>query len=259
MSLVWDGSYLAAPQLCVPNSKGDTVFEGIISAAVVIGVGILGFLIRGYFGSYMSEKGKNLATKEDIAQITAQIENVKASVQTLTQLKTDYEQQRRQWLLSFYDSSVEMLYEKFNVNFGDFPSDEGRSLFEFQRTFRVLAASMLKEYQRIVLYFENEDPVRINAESVLNAALEAESIVRKRFGHIKITFVEEAAAFKSGELQRIDVAVAKSNEASKVYWDEIRPIVATFRDALRQYLTFVNQFLRKDSEIDSQIAQRSRT
>ena len=140
------------------------MLEGIISTAVVIGVGILGFLLRGYFGSYVSEKGKNLATKEDIAQITTQIENVKASIQTLAQLKTDYEQQRRQWLLSFYDSSVEMLYEKFSVNFGDLPSDDGRSLFEFQQTFRALASSMVKEYQRIVLYFEHEDPLRINAE-----------------------------------------------------------------------------------------------
>jgi hypothetical protein len=235
------------------------VLEGIISTAVVIVVGILGFLLRGYFGSYVSEKGKNLATKEDIAQITTQIENVKASIQTLAQLKTDYEQQRRQWLLSFYDSSVEMLYEKFSVNFGDLPSDEGRSLFEFQQSFRVLAASMVKEYQRIVLYFENEDPLRINAESVLNAALEAESVVRRRFGRIKITLLEEVAAFKSGERQRMEEAVAKSNEANKVYWDDMRPIVTTFRDALRQYLTFVNLFLRKDSEIDSQILQRSRT
>lgn len=233
------------------------MIEGIISAAVVLGVGILGFLLRGYFGSYVSEKGKNLATKEDIAQITTQIENVKASIQTLAQLKTDYEQQRRQWLLSFYDSSVEMLYEKFSVNFGDLPSDDGLSLFEFQQTFRVLASSMVKEYQRIVLYFEHEDPLRINAETVLNAALKAESVVRRRLGRIKITLLEEVAAFKSGERQRIDEAVAKSNEANKVYWDDMRPIVATFSDALRLYLTFVNLFLRKDSEIDSQILHRS--
>jgi len=235
------------------------VLEGIISTAVVLGVGILGFVLRGYFGSYMCEKGKNLATKEDIAEITTQIENVKASIQTLAQLKTDYEQQRRQWLLSFYDSSVEMLYQKLSVSFGDFPSDDGRSLFEFQQSFRVLASSMLKEYQRIVLYFEHDHPLRVNAEKVLNAALQAESVVKTRFGGIKITSLEEVAAFNSGEGQRIDEAVAKSNEANKAYWDEMRPIASTFRDALREYLIFVNQFLRKDTDIDSQISQRSTT
>ena len=230
------------------------MLEGIISTAVVLGVGILGFLFRGYFGSYVSEKGKNLATKEDIAQITAQIENVKASIQTLAQLKTDYEQQRRQWLLSFYDSSVEMLYEKFSVNFGDFPSDDGRSLFQFQQSFRVLVASMVKEYQRIVLYFEHEDPLRVNAEKVLNAALEAESVVKGRFGQIKITSLEEAAAFKSGDSHRVDEAVAKANDANKAYWKQMNPSAKSFHDALHQYLTSVNLFLRKDSDIDSQIS-----
>lgn len=233
------------------------MLEGIISAVVVLGAGILGFLLRGYFGSYVSEKGKNLATKEDIAQITAQIENVKASIQTLAQLKTDYEQQRRQWLLSFYDSSVEMLYEKFGVNFGSLPSDDGRSLFEFQQSFRILIASMVKEYQRIVLYFEHQDPLRVHAEKVLKAAIEAESVVKKRFGQVKITSLEEAAAFKSGDRQRMDETVAKSNEANKTYWDDMRPIVANFRDALQQYLAFVNQFLRNGNDIEPRISQIS--
>ena len=230
-------------------NQGDKVLEGIISTAAVVVVGILGFLLRGYFGSYVSEKGKNLATKEDITQITAQIENVKASIQTLAQLKTDYEQQRRHWLLSFYDSSIEMLYKKLSVNFGDFPSDDGRSLFEFQESFRVIVASMVKEYQRIVLYFEHKAPLRVYAEKVLNAVLEADSVFKRRFGQIRITSMEKVAAFRSGDRQRIDEGVAKSNDANKVYWEQMDPIKETFRDALRQYLTFVNRFLRKDTNI----------
>jgi len=235
-------------------NQGDEVLEGMISTAVVIIAGILGFLFRGYFGSYVSEKGKNLATKEDIAQITAQIENVKASIQTLAQLKTDYEQQRRHWLLSFYDSSIEMLYEKFSMNFGDLPFDNGHSLFEFQQSFRGIVTSMVKKYQRIVLYFEHEDSLRVNAEKVLTTVLEADSVFKKRFGQIKITLMEEANAFKSGDRQRIDETVAMSNDANKLYWDQMRPITENFHDALRQYLTVVNQFLRKDSDIDSQIS-----
>lgn len=226
------------------------MFEGLITTVLVLTVGILGFFLRGYFGSYISEKGKNLATKEDVAQITAQIENIKASIQILAKIKTDYEQQRRQWLLSFYDSSVEMLYEKFGVSFGELPSDDGRSLFEFQQSFRILLASMVKEYQRIVLYFEHEDPLRVNAEEVLNKALEAELVFRRRFWQVKITLMEETAAFTSGERQREDEARAKSNEANKAYWDDMRPIVANFRDALCRYLTFVNQFLKNGNNID---------
>ncbi len=39
---------------------------------------ILYLLIKGYLNSYLSEKGKNLATKEDIKDITYKIEDVKS-------------------------------------------------------------------------------------------------------------------------------------------------------------------------------------
>jgi len=41
-------------------------------------VAVGGFLFGKFFPSYFSEKGKNLATKEDISQITNSIENVKS-------------------------------------------------------------------------------------------------------------------------------------------------------------------------------------
>ena len=46
----------------------------------VIGLAILGLLLNRTLPSYLSEKGKNLATKEDIGSITESVENVKAAV-----------------------------------------------------------------------------------------------------------------------------------------------------------------------------------
>jgi hypothetical protein len=227
------------------------MLEQVLSVAVVLGVGGLGFLLRGYFASYASEKGKNLATKQDVAQITSQVESVKASIQTLSHLKTDYERQRREWLLSFYDSAVEMLYEKFNMNFGDMPFDDGRSLFEFQQSYGALMASMLKQYQRIVLYFKHEDPLKASAADVVTAALGARPVFKKRFSGLKSTLLEEAEAFKSGDRQRYHEAVDKSDEAAKAYWNEMSPAVLAFQEALQRYLTHVNQFLREGGPPDS--------
>lgn len=41
----------------------------------------IGWFIKEYFPSYMKEKGKNLATKEDIEEITKKIESVKSEFQ----------------------------------------------------------------------------------------------------------------------------------------------------------------------------------
>jgi hypothetical protein len=52
------------------------MLEQIPSIVWILAVGILGFILRGYVASYASEKGRNLATKEDVAQITSQVESV---------------------------------------------------------------------------------------------------------------------------------------------------------------------------------------
>jgi hypothetical protein len=50
---------------------------GVGSASgLVVGVCVF-FLARTYFGSYLNEKAKNLASKEDIAEITRLVEDVK--------------------------------------------------------------------------------------------------------------------------------------------------------------------------------------
>lgn len=210
----------------------------------VLVVGVIGGLVlRPYITSYAAEKGKNLATKEDIRDITAQIEKVKTDIHLLGQLKTDYEQQRREWLLRFYDSAVELLYDRFAVNFGDIPFDGGRSLFEYQQNFRLNISQLLKAYQRIVIYFRHEDRVRKHAEEVLNAALQSRKVVSKKFGEIKRTSIEEELAFQSSDQSRVAAAVAESDVANKAFWDEMRPIADEFQDALRAYLTALNIYL----------------
>ncbi len=49
-----------------------------ISVASFVVVVAGGFFLRSYLPSYFTEKGKNLASKEDIAQITRLVESVKA-------------------------------------------------------------------------------------------------------------------------------------------------------------------------------------
>jgi len=47
----------------------------------VLSVFILGLFLKNFLPSYMTEKGKNLATKEDIAEITKKTEEVQSEFQ----------------------------------------------------------------------------------------------------------------------------------------------------------------------------------
>lgn len=50
----------------------------ILQVVALLGIAALGILYKYYLPGYATEKGKNLATKEDVADITSRIEDVKA-------------------------------------------------------------------------------------------------------------------------------------------------------------------------------------
>jgi hypothetical protein len=62
--------------------KGWSMMWGnILSIITLLGIGALYLFIKNYLPNYMNEKGKNLATKEDIAEITQKTEEVKTEFQ----------------------------------------------------------------------------------------------------------------------------------------------------------------------------------
>ena len=216
---------------------------------------ILGLFIRSYLPSYLKEKGKNLATKEDIGNITdqaervrtfysAQLEGIRSEIEKSRDEKGEYLRKQRASLLRFYDLSIELFYEKLSVNFGDFPSDKGQSLVKFQESFFELASNLLKSYQRIVIFFNHDAKVRAGAENTLNQILKARIVVKDYFGKVKITLIEETQAFISGDNKNIEEAVKATNEANTDYWNAMRPVMDELRKSLIIYLTALNEFLR---------------
>lgn len=56
-----------------------------------------------FFKSYFTEKGKNIATKEDIGNITKEIETVKNEVKYLNQIKFEISKEKKEVALDFYN------------------------------------------------------------------------------------------------------------------------------------------------------------
>ena len=125
---------------------------------ITLFVAILAYLVVNKFlPSYANKKGENLATKEDIGEITREIEKVKTAMASAQHEHEEYLREQRACLLKFYDFAIEFMYQKLAVNFGDFPMDNGQSMADFQRSFFDLVSNLLKSYQRIVVYFARED------------------------------------------------------------------------------------------------------
>lgn len=65
---------------------------GSVGVGAVLGGGIIYLFLKSYLPSYLSEKAKNLASKEDIESITAQVESVKADyAHLLEEVRSNYQ------------------------------------------------------------------------------------------------------------------------------------------------------------------------
>ena len=203
---------------------------------------ILGFFIRSYLPSYFGKKGENRAAKEDIGTISSIDESTRSAIAEIKAERDEYFREQRACLLKFYDLSIELYYEKLAVNFGDFTYEEhGKPLRVFEESFYEKISNVMKSYQRIVVYFDDKAAVRVSAEKLLTQVLKARSVMKKHFGKVKITFINmtnSPESFTAGE--------SAARKANAEYWGAMNPVIEELYNALREYLTALNEFLRPD-------------
>lgn len=204
---------------------------------------LLGFIVRGFTAPYLTEKAKNTATKEDIAGITKKVEGIRTQLFELSNFKATRRANQEKHLLSFHDAAVEMLHERFSVNFGDLPMDQGKSLFKFQTEFHENVVRLLKEHQRVILFLSKEHDLSTYASAVIRAALNSKIAFKNNFSEIKSTGVDEEFAYSSGDRHEYAKAVKKADEANKKYWSEMHPHIDEYRVALELYVNELNYFL----------------
>lgn len=74
------------------------VLQILILVTFVIGY----FFVKNLLPSYFSEKGKNIATKEDIEYITEKVKTVESSINILTGNIVDYNSLKRTYILDYF-------------------------------------------------------------------------------------------------------------------------------------------------------------
>lgn len=100
-----------------------------------------GLWLKNFLPNYFNEKGKLLAQKEDIADITEKIEKVKteftqdteflkSSLQRLIDLETSHRTEERNSIISFYTKYNEWLYALLEINYGAYNRLNVKELME---------------------------------------------------------------------------------------------------------------------------------
>jgi hypothetical protein len=203
----------------------------------------IGLLVKDFFPSYMRKKAENLATKEDIETITEKVESVRSEIAFNIEREKQFLDKKQEFLMNFYDDITDFHYEKLAVNFGDFPHDEGKTLFEYQISFYKLVAQILKSYQRLVIFLPQDSDLLKFAHELTKCVTDSRKVIKENFGSIKNTFIAEGQAMVEGNKEQIEITVKAADEANSIFWKEMRPSVERFRENFQHFLKEMNQYI----------------
>ena len=226
-------------------------------------------LLGQYFGSYVTEKGKNLATKEDIESITHLVESAKVEhAKELEQIKSDiaiqaarnstFSESRRQAFLSFYEHclnfvlspftsvSVADLIEAVNAKPGKAALDSAisaRLILEREAEIFSQLSTILIDFYRMVLYADGQNkPLLLLAGEVVTATEEIMAELPSRFLSIRRAIFHEPR----GDGAAVAAAVAKSiGECDTA----ISPLKDKMRKAFEDYQAGLNHQFRQEAGV----------
>lgn len=114
-------------------------------------------LYLAFFKSYFTEKGKNLATKEDIGEITHEIETIKNEIGIHSQKKLTYYFDRKKSAIDFLNSiSVWLDYAMRPLNILSNNNTDKKIISGLISDLKIKGANATKDFWCIFIYFEDK-------------------------------------------------------------------------------------------------------
>lgn len=229
-----------------------------------------GLWLKNYLPSYFDEKGKLLAQKEDIEEITEKIEGVKqtfthetellkAEVQRLLSLEVSHRNEERNSIIAFYDKYNQWLYALLEINYGAYNRGSVKDLMEKRIYIERFYAESNVAQAKLRLLVKDKEIIEYS-HKLMGAILEFKGWIDKRLlslqhnfenhnsltdqflGVIKKFDENKVLAYKLAEDEKeikkeykelIDEFYANRNNEAKV----IYPIDVNFTIIVKAYLT----------------------
>jgi hypothetical protein len=124
-----------------------------------------------FFKSYLSEKGKNAATKEDIGNITKEIETVKSEVKYLNQIKFEISLEKKEVALDFYNQAS--FFIDYTTKIIDVLMNNQNDLKLISKQIEDIRFQMSKlfgSFLKLIIYFDKNSSFIKNASNYYDSA-----------------------------------------------------------------------------------------
>ncbi len=226
------------------------VLTQVMLAVLVLIVVVVGLFLR----SYVKKKAENLATKEDIADITRRVEAIRSEYareheKLRMQLQISGIQQsallreQRKALYDFHADCIELLGDKLPTNLGDIPGGI-KELADHQNSIQQLCRRIYLRNFRLCLLLDGHPELLAAAGKVTAVVEEIRKAFLRKFVHVKLAANEEMKALEKGRDAHV-AAAAEADAAVRAFLAETNPAIRAMATAFGEYEGHLRAYIRK--------------
>jgi hypothetical protein len=128
-----------------------------------------------FFKSYFSEKGKNIATQEDIGAITKEIETIKSEISK----KNVFEKEQKEIVFSFFDIAYNFIDYTAQVNRLANNLDDLELIQSYAEEVRNKSAQVFSAFSKVLIYFNTNGQIVKTAGDFYDTAVKFQHSVNE--------------------------------------------------------------------------------
>ncbi|OIR15454.1 hypothetical protein GALL_37760 [mine drainage metagenome] len=193
------------------------IIQFIIDGVIILFLGYVAFL-----KSYFQEKGKNLATKEDIEEITSSVEAIKSSFQYSLQTKLSWRAEEHDALVDYYSKFGAWISTIMGVNLAGITYENAERLAEITSVLDDLERQLNAAGSRLELFVSNNDIL-----------LQKGPLIIRTLGlqhHAQNVTLEFEGVFLEIEQMKLNTPIDKQIELYIQFLDKQKTIYKKFKD-----------------------------
>lgn len=191
------------------------IFQIILQIIIII----LGLYLA-LFKSYFQEKGKNIATKEDIEEITLKVETIRNEMHFLTESKLSIRTEERNALVDYYTRYRYWLQTILNASLVDVDEDNNDAFDKIQSSIYKAKFEFEMAQAKLDIFVEDQD-LFDSEEKIVLGALALQHLVENVISELILIH------FK--------ISVTKQNPDPATQLEDYKSIAAERREILRKF------------------------
>ncbi|MHA3045504.1 hypothetical protein JSO61_009295 [Riemerella anatipestifer] len=162
------------------------------------------------FKSYFQEKGKNIATKEDIEEITQKVEKIKNDLNYSTQTKISLKSEEKKTLIEYYEKYYQFQNYLYDISLVGINEENSEKIREIEEKIDHLKSDFDIVSAKLELLINNKDFINKTRDLKLHT-LECQSLITEYIGNVEKLFIKVKYILNSNSKEN------QKEEITKIY------------------------------------------